>query len=152
MERQNSILLENVYKMTTYSSQMQIWKVGNNTGGAMKEHPNTETWRVKKNDRSCVSFVPSCCNHPFSDFPFESLWSDHRRRMQKIWTDERQQPIWWPMQKETLPGLSMWDNLGQQSYKKERRACGQKRSGTGHREIRQRSSSVSLRVKQVPSA
>lgn len=72
----------------------------------------------------------------FFHFPFESIWSDHRRRIQKIWTDEQQQPIWRLMQKETLPGLSMRDNLGQQNYIKERRACGQKRCGTGHCEIK----------------
>lgn len=72
----------------------------------------------------------------FFHFPFESICSDHRRRIQKIWTDEQQQPIWRLMQKETLPGLSMRDNLGQQNYIKERRACGQKRCGTGHCEIK----------------
>lgn len=125
MKRQNTILLENVYKMTTYSSQMQIWKVCINTGGPTKEHPNTETWKVKKNDRSCVSFVSGCCNHPFSVI-------FHLNRSGLIIDVSRRSGGWCKRRQ----CLSMWDNLEQQSYRKERRACGQKRCGTGDCEIK----------------
>ena len=114
MERQNSVLLENVYKMTIYSSQMQIWKVHINTGG-YKEHPNTETERVRKKTMCLV--VPRCCNDPLRVIFIWILLIWSQETFPKDLTYERQQPIWQLRQKETLPGLSMRDNLGQLLYK-----------------------------------
>lgn len=114
---------------------MWIWEVHINTVVATKGHPNTENWEVKKNDGSSASAVPKAVQ---GHFPFESLWSVNMRRVQKIWTDELQQPIWL-LQEEHLLVCQCRENLGRESYIKERRGRGQKRNGTGHCEIKLKS-------------
>lgn len=132
-------------------SQMWIWEVHINTGLATKGHPNTENWEVKKNDGSSASAVPKVIQ---GHFPFESLWTVNMTCVWEIWTDELQQPIWRMLQEEHLLVCQCRENLGQESYIKERRGRGQKRNGTGHCEIKLEESSQSrcgLHVKQVPS-
>lgn len=95
-------------------SQMWIWEVHINTGVATKGHPNTENWEVKKNDGSSASAVPKVIR---GHFPSESLRSVNMRRVQKIWTDELQQPIWRLLREEHLLVCQCRNNLGQELYK-----------------------------------